>query len=267
MPPGGGATRQSLDVPALPERQPADVERLVVELRRQLTHLERVLGSDLPAAQRRAREVAGEERWPVTVAVAVAILLQATLSGRLALGPSGLSVGLEAALGIALLIANPRRINRRSRVLRVLSIALVALTSLANAWSSYALIRAIVVGDRQLTAVSLLASGGAIYLTNIIVFGLWYWEWESGGPVERAHRGRPYPDFLFPQDSGGAPVPPGWAPTFADYLYVSYTNATAFSPTDTMPLSRWAKLLMMVQSAVALVTVGLVVARAVNIFP
>lgn len=190
MPPGGGTTRQSLDVPALPERQPTDVERLVVELRRQLTHLERVLGSDLPAAQRRAREVAGEERWPVTVAVAVAILLQATLSGRLALGPSGLIVGLEAALGIALLIANPRRINRRSRVLRVLSIALVALTSLANAWSSYALIRAIVVGDRQLTAVSLLASGGAIYLTNIIVFGLWYWEWESGGPVERAHRGR-----------------------------------------------------------------------------
>lgn len=263
-----GAVRLPLGVPALPDRPPEDLERVVGELRRQLGHLERALAGDLPGAERAARAVAGEERWPVTVAVTVAIVLQATLSRRLSPGPWGLMVGLEAAVGLVLLVANPRRINRRSRVLRALSIALVALTSLANAVSSYALVRAIVVGHhRPLTAVSLLAGGGAVYVTNIIVFGLWYWEWDAGGPVARAHEGRRSPDFLFPQDTAGPVVAPGWAPTFVDYLYVSYTNAAAFSPTDTMPLSRWAKLLMMVQSAVALLTVGLVVARAVNILP
>jgi uncharacterized membrane protein len=99
----------------------------------------------------------------------------------------------------------------------------------------------------------------------VLLFGLWYWELDRGGPGARARGERDFPDFLFPQMTADDMAPPDWEPTFVDYLYLSYTNATAFSPTDTLPLSRWAKLLMLVQSGVALATVALVIARAVNI--
>ena len=113
----------------------------------------------------------------------------------------------------------------------------------------------------------LLGSGAAIFVTNIIVFGIWYWELDRGGPFARRAGTRPYPDFLFPQmDPDTAKLArPGWRPTFVDYLYVSITNVMAFSPTDTMPLSRWAKAMMTVQAMVALCTAGLVIARAVNV--
>ncbi len=97
------------------------------------------------------------------------------------------------------------------------------------------------------------------------MFGLWYWEFDRGGPVARAAGTRPYPDFLFPQMTTPELAPPDWEPAFVDYLYVSFTNALAFSPTDTMPMTRWAKLTMLVQSVVSVVTVVLVIARAVNI--
>jgi uncharacterized membrane protein len=99
----------------------------------------------------------------------------------------------------------------------------------------------------------------------VIIFALWYWEFDRGGPVSRAHAHRPYPDFLFPQMSTPDMAPSEWEPRFVDYLYLSFTNATAFSPTDVMPLSRWAKLTMLAQSAVSLITVALVIARAVNV--
>jgi len=111
----------------------------------------------------------------------------------------------------------------------------------------------------------LLITGGTIWLINVIVFALWYWEFDRGGPVARANADRMYPDFQFVQMASPALAPPDWEPAFADYLYLSFTNATAFSPTDTLPLSRWAKLAMTVQAAVSIVTVALVVARAVNI--
>jgi uncharacterized membrane protein len=97
------------------------------------------------------------------------------------------------------------------------------------------------------------------------VFALWYWELDRGGPAARATAPRPYPDFLFPQMQSPELAPDNWEPSFTDYLYVSFTNATAFSPTDVMPLSRWAKLTMMLHSMVSVVTVALVIARAVNI--
>jgi uncharacterized membrane protein len=99
----------------------------------------------------------------------------------------------------------------------------------------------------------------------VIVFGLWYWEFDRGGPVARALGANPYPDFQFPQMVSPEMAPPHWEPQFADYLYLAFTNAAAFSPTDVMPLSRWAKLAMTLQSAISIVTVVLVVARAVNI--
>jgi len=113
--------------------------------------------------------------------------------------------------------------------------------------------------------VRLLLTGGEIWLTNVIVFGLWYWEFDRGGSVERAAGSRQYPDLLFPQMTSPELAPPDWEPGFVDYLYVSFTNAMAFSPTDVMPMTRWAKLTMLTQSVISVVTLVLVVARAVNI--
>jgi hypothetical protein len=110
-----------------------------------------------------------------------------------------------------------------------------------------------------------LGSGAAIFVTNIIVFGIWYWELDRGGPFARQTGARPYPDFMFPQMGNPNVAKPDWRPTFVDYLYVSMTNVMAFSPTDTMPLARWAKMAMAVQAMVALSTAGLVIARAVNV--
>ena len=112
---------------------------------------------------------------------------------------------------------------------------------------------------------NLLAFGGSIWLTNMVVFSLWYWEFDRGGPGARAEAIDPFPDFLFPQMTDPSFAPHDWSPKYFDYLFTSYTNASAFSPTDVMPLTRWAKMLMMLQSAISLITVGLVIARAVNI--
>lgn len=134
-----------------------------------------------------------------------------------------------------------------------------------NTVSASDLAHAILIGKASNDATGLLASGGAIHLTNIVAFALWYWEIDRGGPFSRADATEVYPDFLFPQMSSPEATHPDWVPRFVDYLYVSFTNATAFSPTDTMPLSRQAKALMGVQSIVSLITVGLVIARPVNV--
>ncbi|MDQ2725159.1 MAG: hypothetical protein M3Y36_06650 [Actinomycetota bacterium] len=251
------------------------LERLVGSGARQVgSDAHAVLGATSTAATAGAAWLPGwlkpgraEERWPVASAILVAIALQVFLPDRLTIGPRWILPALEGAVAIGLTAANPRRIDRRSVALRAASVALIAVTSLANGWSSYELIRGIIEGHTGKSAGPLLSSGVSIYLTNIIVFALWYWEWDRGGPVARAMAERQYPDFLFPQMTQEGLAADGWRPVFVDYLYVSYTNATAFSPTDVMPLARWAKLLMLAQSAIALSTVGLVVARAVNILP
>jgi hypothetical protein len=172
---------------------------------------------------------------------------------------------VEGAFLAVLLLSNPGRINRESVALRLASLTLAAVASLANAWSLARLISALLSGHEGSAAGPLLLVAAGIWGTNVAVFALWYWEFDRGGPVARAHAHRAHPDFLFPQMQAQDLVSRDWEPAFFDYLYVSYTNATAFSPTDTMPMSRWAKLLMLMQSAVSIITVGLVVARAVNI--
>ena len=212
------------------------------------------------------RPTEGEARWQVTVAVAIAIALQFPLSGRLVLlHPVWLLPTLEGLLLLALVMANPHRINRESRAIRMASLILAAVLSLVNAWSVARLVVGLVQGTVGNTAGPLLITGGAIWLTNVIVFALWYWEFDRGGPVARANATRMYPDFQFVQMASPQLAPPGWEPTFGDYLYLSFTNAAAFSPTDVMPLSRWAKMAMTAQASVSIVTVALVVARAVNI--
>jgi uncharacterized membrane protein len=221
-------------------------------------------GPGFTPAWRRPTE--GEARWQASVAVAAAVALQFPLPGRLVLlHPDWLLPALQGLLLLALVMANPRRINRESRALRLLGLTLAAVLSLANAWSVARLVIGLVNGTEGNTAGPLLVTGGAIWLTNVIVFGLWYWEFDRGGPVARANADRMYPDFQFAQMATPQLAPPDWEPAFADYLYLSFTNAAAFSPTDVLPLSRWAKMGMTAQATVSIVTVALVVARAVNI--
>ena len=211
------------------------------------------------------RESEAENRIPVALAVAVAIALQWLLPRRFSLHPRELLPGLELLLLIALTVFNPVRLQVERQWLRNASIVLIALMTLANGASAAFLADHLVNGTAGEAAGPLLLAGGSIYLTNIIAFALWYWEFDRGGPFARRRATDPHPDFLFPQMTLPEVAEHDWKPQFLDYLYVSFTNATAFSPTDTMPLSRWAKMLMGLQSSIALITVALVVARAVNI--
>ena len=151
-------------------------------------------------------------------------------------------------------VTSPR--NRR-RPLRVIGVALIAVISAANVVSLAELIHALLYGTKA-GGRSLVYASVPVWLTNVIVFGLWYWKLDRGGPATRQIPEHPRPDFLFPQMSTPGAAP-GWAPDFLDYLYTSFTNATAFSPTDTMPLTAWSKLLMMLQSLASLVTVAVVI--------
>jgi hypothetical protein len=216
----------------------------------------------VPGWRRRTR---GEQRWPAAVAVLIAAVLQLALPARLAPGPRLLLPVLEVVTLIALVAADPGRMERRVPALRRLSLLLVGLLSFANIASGAALVVDLVTGHGADAPATLLRNGAVIYFTNVVVFGLWYWELDRGGPVARAHGLRQQPDFLFPQMQATDLVGPDWEPRFLDYLYLAFTNVTAFSPTDTLPLSRWAKMLMAVQSGLALLLVALVFARAVNV--
>lgn len=211
------------------------------------------------------RETLPEHRGPVLLAVVVAITLQLTLPRRLSLPPRELMPALELLVLAGLTVANPLRMVREHPLIRLGGLVLVGLLSAANAVSAALLADRLVTGHAHTGARSLLLAGTNVYLTNIIAFSLWYWEYDRGGPAQRRHGTRRYPDLMFPQMASPDLAPRDWEPRYLDYLYLSFTNSTAFSPTDTLPMSLTAKLLMGVQSAVALVTVALVVARAVNV--
>jgi len=193
-----------------------------------------------------------------------AIALQLLLPDRLTAGPSWLLPALEAALLVGLVVATPRELEHEHLLRRRVALGLTALVSAANI-TSLALLTHELLHHGSPNGRELIVSGALIWLTNVIIFGLWYWETDRGGPGRRAAGHDAPPDFLFPQMQDDQIEPLDWRPGFIDYLYVSLTNATAFSPTDTMPLSVTAKSMMGLQSIVSLVTIGLVVSRAVNI--
>ena len=206
-----------------------------------------------------------ERRWPALLAVLGTIALQLVLPDKLirGMGNRALIPALEAALMVVLLVVNPGRISREESRLRVIGVTLIALITVANVVSLTELMHALLYGAKA-GGRSLVYASLPIWLTNVLVFGLWYWELDRGGPAARQLPKHRKPDFLFPQMSTPA-CDPRWTPDFLDYLYTSFTNATAFSPTDTMPLTPWSKLLMMGQSFASLVTVAVVISRAVNI--
>jgi len=200
-----------------------------------------------------------EPIWHVQLALVVAIVLQLLLSNQLTVGPKYVIAGFEVLLVVALALVRPDEKSITFRVRHTMSIVLIAVISFANISSLVLVIANLLGGNHGVTGKQLIISGLSIYLTNIIIFGLWYWELDVANDKPT--------DFLFPQMTAGESVTKQkhWSSTFLDYLYTSVTNATAFSPTDTMPLTHRAKLLMTIQSLTALLTIALVAARAVNI--
>lgn len=199
--------------------------------------------------------------------VLVAGVLRATLPPELRLyDPRGGLLAIIVVLTVALIIGDPGRIDRDVRWLRALTAALVGLITLANAGSSVRLVISIIYAEPfTQTARVLLACGGAIWLTNVIAFALWYWDLDRGGAAARAAGTTARPAFVFPEMTTPEFVREGWYPTFVDYLHLSFNAAMAFSPTDVSAIKPWAKMMMMLEEAISVVVGVLVVARAVNI--
>jgi uncharacterized membrane protein len=206
-----------------------------------------------------------ERRWPMALAIVVSVALQFSLPDRHVLSPSFVLPTVEVLLLVVLMIGDPGRIDRRSSVLRRVMLALLVVMSIDNIAAVVELVTAILEDDPKETATVLLATGAAIWLTNIITFSLWYWILDRGGPAERAAGGGQPPAFVFSEMQNPEYAERDWIPIYVDYLYLAFTNATAFSPTDTLPVRRWAKLAMMVQAALSLVIAVMIIARAVNI--
>jgi len=211
--------------------------------------------------------VVGEPRWPMAGAVLAAIILSILLPDAERLGPQWLLPLVEGVLLVAVIAGDPGKINRRSRGLRALSIVLVSVLVLGALWATGQLVDDLINGGAVTNSASeLLQAGTIVWASNNIAFALLYWELDGGGAAARAHDLPVAHGFAFPQQLNPGVGPPDWRPRFIDYLYLGFTNATAFSPTDAMPLAPWAKISMAIQAIVSLGILGLVIARAVNVF-
>ena len=205
-----------------------------------------------------------ENRGPVLLVVLMVIGLQFFIPKSLAIPHHKVFCFVEAVLLASIVLVAPKKLGLPHVPQRTLALVLNAFMMLSNSASAILLVEKII--DGSITSPKrLLWSGFSLWLSNIVIFSLWYWDFDRGGPASRAAGIDSTPDFLFPQMTDPAFAAPGWYPKYSDYLYVSVTNASAFSPTDAMPLTKWAKTLMAIQSITSLILVGLVVARAVNI--
>ena len=217
-----------------------------------------------PEARLRARVERFDPFLAPQLLLAGAILLDFALPNRLTIRPSWLLPTLEIVALLGLVSASMHPGARHSPLRRRIAIALIGLVSLVNIFSLILLCHYLLQGGKA-GGRELIVAGIVLWVTNVLLFALWYWQLDRGGPVARASEQEQYPDFLFVQMTEPRHAPPAWQPGIIDYLYTSFTNATAFSPTDTMPLTAAAKILMSAQALTALLTLGLVVARAVNI--
>jgi uncharacterized membrane protein len=208
-----------------------------------------------------------EPRWPMATAVLAATILYVGTPHRGRVPGWWIFPVVQLVLLGLLIAQDPGRIDRRSPRLRRLMVALLVIMTAGTILGVTVLAHDILVAAKGVTATVLLGRGASIWVANVIIFSLWYWEFDRGGPAERA-AGAPVPaSFAFPENATPELAPPGWRPEYPDYLYLAFTNATAFSPTDTLPVRRWAKLTMMIQSALSLVIAILVIARAINVLP
>lgn len=214
--------------------------------------------------------VTGESRIPLTLALIGAIALQLLLPKSITLiHERWLLPTLQGILLLLTIISNPLRLTKQSPYIRAVSLIMLGAIAFNDVVGIIRLVDLLVNGNKtflgKLTGQDLIRAAVVIWLTNVIVFALAYYELDQGGPFQRM-LGEGRADFQFPQQTEDLRSTwPTWRPTFVDYLYTSFTNSTAFSPTDTMPLSQWAKMAMLVQSGSALVTIGVIAARAVNI--
>jgi len=207
-----------------------------------------------------------EPRWPVVMAILAAVLLLAELPGRIRLVPAwvpyvlGIMV-LVPILGSALTSGKAQWL-RIERTITFLFAAVAVVTIFANITN---LVGAMIRRPAEVSGLQLLASSIGVWVTNVLVFSLVYWQVDRGGPGPRANNAGPRPDWLFPQTGAPDDAPPGWKPVFIDYLFMGFSTATAFSPTDSLPLTPRAKVLMMLESTFSLVTIVIVASRAINI--
>ena len=209
----------------------------------------------------------GEHWWPVALAVVVTVALHVALPAKYRINPAWVLPVFLLGLLAALIIGDPGRIDRQKTWLRILTGAVIAVLTVANLVGAGRLVGDIVTSNKLFdnNAPALLAVGGVIWATNVIAFGLWYWDLDRGGAAARAHHPQANPAFVFAEMQHTEYAPADWMPKFADYLALAFWTATAFSPSDVSVIKRWAKLLMMTEAAVSLAIGVLVVARAVNI--
>jgi hypothetical protein len=205
-----------------------------------------------------------DPHWPAQVAALASILLFVALPDKLTFGPSWWVPVLEALLFVALVLATPGEDVHADRMRRRLAVAFIGVLVVVDLVALGLLAHYVIEGGGA--ARGLLQAAAVLWCTMVLTFALVYWELDRGGPVARAHPHLTEPhDFLFSQTTGeGRELAPTWQPSFVDYLYVSLTNSTAFSPTDTMPLTRRAKMMMGIQGVAAMITIGLLIARAVG---
>jgi uncharacterized membrane protein len=204
-----------------------------------------------------------EPRWPASVALLVCVGLYIALPNRLVVGPRWL-LPILIALPLIPLSATRHRHPNESAWVRNLTLFLIGVITLANVTSMALLVHHLLVANVS-QGRNLIYSAVSVWLTNVIVYGLWLWEIDRGGPHLRAGGETTFPDIQFPQMENPQLAPKDWRPRFIDYLYTSFANGTSFAPADAMPLTLKAKTLFASESIVSLITIAVVAARAVNI--
>ena len=209
----------------------------------------------------------GEHWWPVALAIVVAAVLHVALPAKYRVNPPWLAPAVLLGLLAALIIGDPGRIDRQKTWLRILTGTVIACLTLANLLAAARLVHDILTNHKlyATNATGLLATGGVIWATNVIAFGLWYWDLDRGGAAGGGHRPQANPAFIFPEMLHTGYVPATWVPQFVDYLTLGFWTATAFSPTDISAIKPWAKLMMITEAAVSVGIGALVIARAINI--
>jgi hypothetical protein len=209
----------------------------------------------------------GEHWWPVALAIIVAAGLHVALPARYRVQPAWVVPAVLVGLLAVLIVGDPGRIDKRKAWLRIITGGVIALITLANLLAAARLVVAILTNNKLFAAQpgGLLAAGGVVWATNVIAFGLWYWDLDRGGAASRAHHPDRDPAFVFPEMQHSAYVPANWVPRFVDYLSLAFWTATAISPTDISAIKPWAKLLMMLEAGCSIVLAALVIARAINV--